>query len=183
MKVFGNVDSIKKVIKERFEKDIQAANSESDQKIEELKKENKAEIELIKSRSMLATESECKKIYSKITSEEKLKAKNKFEEQREKLINKVFEQADKKAKTFTHSQEYVDFVNKKMPKISDFSLIADSDHYKKHFPERDIEIDESIDGIKIKKSNVVYDFTVQSAISLKKDSIRQTINQALFGKD
>lgn len=180
MEVFGNVDALKKSIEKKYSLKIKDVEKERDKHLAEIDRDIKKELNLLKSKMKNATDSEVKKMYSIVLSEEKLKSKKEFEEKRESLINSVFEEAKKKARKIAHSKEYLSYVDKNMPKgEKGLSIIGDSDFYKKEFP--DLKIDENIIGLKFKSSELTYDFTLDNTINSKRDVLRHEISKILFG--
>lgn len=185
MEVFGNIEALKRAIEKRYENEIKALEEETDKKIQELKKEAEKEIALDKSRIDTLKAAAEKKAYSKVMSEEKLNAKKEFEQKREELINKVFEIAEKEAKKVTRSKEYIAFIKKNIPKVSDKKIeaTADSAIYKKCLPSKiKIKIDKNITGIKLREGNITYDLTIDEAIRSKKEVLRHKISTILFGQ-
>jgi vacuolar-type H+-ATPase subunit E/Vma4 len=175
MEVLGNVDKLKKSIETKFDQKIKDIDSERKEQLAIVKKELKKKLELLSVHMKTATDSEAKKTYSMLLSTEKLKAKKKFEEKRESMIQKIFLTAQKKAKKVTQSDEYLEFVNKNKPENA--QVIGDS-YFKKHFPE--IKADDNIIGVKFNAKGIVFDFTLDSMVASKSDLLRHEISQVLF---
>ena len=176
MEILGNVEHIQDSIKQKYEKDISNIQKELDKTIAAKKQEFQKRKEVELANISTATDFEVKKEYSKILSEENLKAKREFESAREHLIKTVFKEAEKKAAKIAHSTDYIDFVKKRMPENCE--IMADSDFFKKYFD--NIEIDKSIVGVKCKVGNVIYDFSLDGIIKSKRDELRHIITKILF---
>lgn len=176
MEIFGNIEHIKESIKQKYEKDISNIQKELDKTIAAKKQEFKKQKEIELANISTATDFEVKKEYSKILSEQNLKAKRDFESAREDLIKTVFKEAEEKAIKIAHSKDYIDFVKKRVPE--NCTIIADSDFFKKYFDK--IEIDKSIVGIKCKVGNVIYDFSLDGIMKSKRDELRNIVTKVLF---
>lgn len=181
MEVFGDAEALKKVIESKYSLRIKEAEKEKDKKLEEIDKELKKKLEILNAHMKMTSEAEAKKAYSMVLSKEKLNAKKEFEELREKLIDSVFKEADKRAKKFAHSEEYIEFVRENMPKDSKAICVGDSDYYKKLMP--NIKVDNNLVGVKFESDGVIYDFTLNNIIESKKDVLRQEISKVLFKQD
>ncbi|MBW2981216.1 V-type ATP synthase subunit E [Candidatus Woesearchaeota archaeon] len=178
MQVFGNVESLKKAIENKYSSIIKDAEKEKQKQLAEIDKELKKKLELLKSHMKTETDAEVKKTTSMILSAAKLKAKKEFEEKREAIIESVFEGAEKKARDIAHSKDYTDFVKKSMPNTKGLSVAGDSDYYSKVFPE--LKVDKNIIGVKFESEKLVYDFTLDSIIASKKDILRHEVSKILF---
>lgn len=179
MEVFGNAKSLMNEIEHRYNKEIAKLDLETERSLAELKKKAEEEIGFWKSKYDLYCEAEAKKRASRIISEEKLKAKKEYEQVREDLINEVLLLAEKQAGTFAHSKSYIDFVKKNIPPFKEYNVIAGSEKYSQAFPKSNIAVDTSIQGIKIEKDGVVYDFSVSSALQSKREALRRTISTTI----
>jgi len=178
MEIYGNIEALKSSIEKRYSSEIKKVEEDRKKQVIEIGKELKNQLVLLQSSMKTLINAEVKKAHSMIISEEKLKAKKEFEEKRESLINKVFKEAEKKAKKIAHTKEYLDFVQKNMPKEEGFSIIGDSDYYNKIFPE--IDIDKNLIGIKFESEGLVYDFTLNKIIASKRDVLRHEVSKTLF---
>ncbi len=182
MEIYGNLDSLKNVIASKYSKRMKEAEDSVQKEINALNEVLGREVELMKARIMTRADSDARKEYSKIISEEKLKAKREFEEKREGYINEVFDEALKKAPKIAHSQEYIDYLKSKMPKNLGGEIIADSAYYKKYFPDlKNWKVDKEIIGLKFRVANIIYDFTIDNALKSKRDTLRPVVSKALFG--
>lgn len=177
MKVYGNIEALKSSIKKKYSAQIRAIEKDIEKKIKELKKETERKIALIKSRTKTLADLEAKKLYAMLMNEAILKAKRDFEKKREELINKVFDEAYKKAKKIAHTHEYIEYVKRKIPK-EELEVIGDSPYYEKFFP--NLKIDKNVIGLKFKSTNVVYDFSLDSGLKSQKEKLRHIINKILF---
>ncbi|MBW2989148.1 V-type ATP synthase subunit E [Candidatus Woesearchaeota archaeon] len=178
MEVFGNVDALKESIQKRYSSEIKEIEKDNKKRLDIINRDLKGKLGILSSRTKAISKAEMDKAHSMILSEEKLKAKKEFEEKRESLIGEVFEEAKKKAKDIVHSSRYVNFVRKSMQQKKGFSVIGDSDYYKDFFPE--LEVDDSIIGLKFMSKSVSYDFTLNNIIASKKDALRQEVSRILF---
>lgn len=180
MQVYGNKEPLMAEIKRRYNKGIEEIEKDTLKEINEIKSEAVAKITNLREKAELVNDSETKKLHSKIISEEKLEAKKEFEEKREKIIEKVFHHTKHEAEKIAHSDDYIKFVEKSVPKkiIEEGEIFGDSDYYKKRFPE--LKIKKGITGIQIKTENVLYDLSVDSAIEAKKEQLRDSISKILF---
>jgi vacuolar-type H+-ATPase subunit E/Vma4 len=179
MEVFGNIEALKGAIEKKYSSKIKEIEKQEEKQLEEIDKELKKKLGLLKSHMKTATDAAVKKTYSMILSSEKLKAKKEFEEKRESLIEAVFEEAKEKAKDIVHTQEYIDYVKKNMPKEKGIVVTGDSDYYQKFFP--DIKINKNNVGIRFEAKGVIYDFTLDNIINSKKDILRHEVSKVLFG--
>ncbi len=179
MEVIGNVDMIKGFIEKKYQTEIKQLDKETELEIQRLKEEAKKREALHRSKIKTMTDAESRKAYSKIISEEELKAKRDFEEAREALIGNAFSELGERAKDIAHSKRYLDFVKQKMPK-SDGMIIADSDFYKKYFG--DVQVDSSIIGIKFQVDNITYDLSLDGMIESRRDMLRHKVSKSLFDK-
>lgn len=179
MEVFGNVEGLKNFIEKRHSSEIELIKLEKEKQLKEADKKLKKELELLRSHMKTLTDADVKKAYSKILSEEKLKAKKVFEEKREAIINSVFAEAEKKAAKIVHTSEYINFVKRNMPQEKGLLVIGDSNYYKKAFPK--IKVDKSILGLKFESEGAIYDFTLDNLIASKKEILRQEVSRVLFG--
>ena len=181
MEVYGNVDSLKKAIKNKYSSEIKEVENEKEKQLAEVAKELKKKLELLRSHMKTEIDAEVKKTHSMILSAAKLASKKEFEEKREALIESVFKEAEKKAKEIAHGKEYIDFVKKNMPDVKGLSAIGDSDYYEEFFPE--LMIDKGIIGVKFESKGVTYDFTLDRIIASKKDILRHEVSKVLFKND
>lgn len=179
MEVFGNVEGLKSSIEKKYSSEIKLIKAEREKQLKEVDKKLKKELELLRSQMETLTDADVKKAYSKILSEEKLKAKKEFEEKREAIINSIFAEAEKKALKIVHTSEYINFVKKNRPKEKGLLVVGDSNYYKKSFPK--IKLDKNILGLKFESEGVIYDFTLDNIIASKKDVLRQEVSRILFG--
>jgi vacuolar-type H+-ATPase subunit E/Vma4 len=179
MEAFGNIEGLKKAIQQKYSLKIREVEKERDKELKSIEKDLKKALKLQESRMKTNTDAAAKKTYSMILSSEKLKAKKEFEEKREALIEAVFRNARKQARTVAHSREYVDFVAKNAPKEPGIIIKGDAELYKQTFPE--LHLDESLLGIKFVSEGVIYDFTLDNMIDSKKDILRQEVSNILFG--
>jgi vacuolar-type H+-ATPase subunit E/Vma4 len=178
MEVFGNVEALRKAIEKKYASKIKGIEKDKEKQLAEIDKELKKKLGLLDSHMKTVTNAEVKKTHSMILSSEKLTAKKEFEEKREALIEAIFKEAGKKAKKVVHTDEYLDFVKKSMPKEENLAIIGDSDKYKKDFP--GLEVDKAIVGLKFESEQVIYDFTLDNIISSKKDILRHEVSKILF---
>ncbi len=179
MKVIGNIESIKKSIEQRYQKELAEANKVIEQQIAEMKSQAEEKISLMRAKMKVNAEQDAKKEEAKIISEEKLKAKRAYEEKREGLINAVFEEAEKEKVKKAHTKAYIDFVKKQMPE-GRLTAIADSDYYKKDIKAEKWEIDKSITGIKFVRDNMIFDFTMDAALNSYKERLRHVVSETLW---
>ena len=177
METFGNIEALKGAIEKKYSSKIKQTEKERDQTLADIDKELNKKLELLKSHMETTTDAEVKKTHSMILSGEKLKAKKEFEEKREELIEGVFKEAGKKAKSIAHSKEYLDYVESNLPG-GEFSSIGDSNYYEKAFP--NMEIDKELIGVKFESNGVIYDFTLNNIIASKKDILRHEVSKVLF---
>lgn len=177
MEIFGNVEALKGAIEKKYSSKIKEIEKEKEKQLGEIDEELKKKLELLRSHMKTIMDAEVNKAYSMILSGEKLKAKKEFEEKREALIDAVFKEAEKKAKSIVHTKEYIDFVNKNMPKEESL-VIGDGDYYKKFFPK--LKIDKNIMGLRFESEGVIYDFTLDNMIEAKRDVLRHEVSKVLF---
>jgi len=183
MQIYGDITKLKSAIERKYSGEIAKVEKETNNTIREIKAELQKKLEIKKLRAKTATETEEKKAYSKIMSEEKLKAKKEFEQIREELINKVFEEAENMVKEKAKGKRYIEFVRKFVAKYisgKNAEMVTDSDIYKKHFPKFKTRINKNIVGVRFELNRIVYDLTLDAAIRSKKEQIRQKISKALF---
>ncbi len=178
MEIFGNVKALKGAIEKKYAAEIKKVEKDRDNQLAEIDKELRKKLELLGSHMKTAIDAEVKKTHSMILSEERLKAKKEFEEKRESLINAVFKEAERKAKKIAHSEEYIGFVKKNIPKEKDFLIIGDDDYYKRLFPK--VNVDKNIIGLRLECEGLVYDFTLDNIIASKKDVLRYEVSKVLF---
>jgi len=178
MEIFGNVEGLKGSIERKYSSKIKQVEKEKEKQLEEIDEELKEKIELLRSKMGTAIGGDVRKTHSMILSEEKLKSKREFEEKRESIINKVFKEAEKKAKKIAHSKAYIDYVKANLPKKGKFSVKCDGAYYKKFFSK--LKIDKKLVGLKFESEGLVYDFTLDNIIDSKKDVLRQEVSKVLF---
>lgn len=178
MQVFGNVEALKKAIEKKYSSMIKDIEKDKEKQLADIAKELKEKLSLLKSHMETETDAEVKKTTSMILSSARLNAKKEFEEKREAIIESVFKEAEKRAKEIVHTDEYIDFVKKNMPKAKGLSVIGDSDHYKEPFP--DLKVDKDIIGLKFESEGAVYDFTLDNIIASKKDVLRHEVSKVFF---
>ncbi len=180
MEVYGNVDSLKESIGKKYDEDIAELDKQAEKIISDIKAQADKKKELMKARNKTDTEAEVKKLKSKVISEETLKAKKEFEKSREELIEKVFSEAEKKAKDTAKTKKYADLVKKKMPKKVDSAIVGNVALKKLFKGIKTWKTDKTIAGIKFVQGEVVYDFTLDSAIRARKDELREKVAKILF---
>lgn len=178
METFGNIDGIKSVIEKKYTLNIDQVLKEKEKKLEEIDNEIRKKLTKLRSKMLSIKDTESKRKYSIILTEEKMKAMKQFQEKREELINSVFAEAEKRAKEITRNEKYIEYVKKNMPKIESFKIVADDDYYQKFFPE--LEIDKSITGVVFKSGEIIYDFDLNHLVESKKDSLRYELSEILF---
>lgn len=179
MKIYGDIEALKSSIEKKYGQKIGEVERATDKKIEGMRKEADEKIALKKAHISTLTESEVRKEYSKILSEEELKARNEFEKKRDSMIKKIFGDAKKGAKKKAHNKKYISHLKANMPKGKGFSVVADSKAAYKTVSDN-IKVDKSIAGVKFVSEDLSYDFTLDGAIDAKREQLRHAIIKALF---
>jgi vacuolar-type H+-ATPase subunit E/Vma4 len=179
METFGNIGGLKAAIEKKYSSRIRTLEKEKEHALKEIEKEVLKKLGELKPKMLLQKETESKRKYSTILTEEKMKAVKSFQEKREELINKVFSEAKKRAKHMVHTEKYAAYVKKNMPSGEDMQMYGDDVYYQKFFPE--IKIDKALNGIVCKSRDVIYDFTLDHLMESKKESLRYEVSKILFG--
>ncbi|MBU0628242.1 MAG: hypothetical protein KKC75_03565 [Nanoarchaeota archaeon] len=178
MQVFGNIGNLKRAIEKKYSDKVKQAEKERDKQLEEIDRELKKKISVMRSHSDTVIETDSKRAFLRILSEERLKAKSEFEAKREKLIESVFKEAAKKAKDVAHSKRYAEYVKSNMPDGDGFSLVGDDKYYMEDFP--GIAVEKGAIGIRVESEGMIYDFTLDNIIESKKEALREEVSKALF---
>ncbi|MHA1910358.1 MAG: hypothetical protein ACTSYA_01570 [Candidatus Kariarchaeaceae archaeon] len=172
----GNFEHLKKEIeksyKEKLEEFEKSSLEEFDKEKQELKEQH--EKALKKAKSELKDEE--KKVFKSTLAEEMLNAKKEFENTREKLINNVFEKALNKSNKVLLGTDYLKTV-KKLAK-GKAEILGGFEEYMKTFS--DVKIDERINGVIVKKDNLIFDFTYGKFIESRRLDLRHKVSQILF---
>ena len=180
MKVYGNAEGLKKVLEKTYAKKIAEVRKETDAKISEINSEAQKEISQIEDQARTDAQAAAREATQRVLNEEKLNAKKKFEEEREKMIQKVFEEVRVQAPKVAAKKEYLAFVKKNSPKEKGLEILGSSTSYKKTYNK--MKLDKNIVGLKFQSSDMVYDLSLDGAIEAKKDTVRRTITKNLFGE-
>ena len=179
MKVYGNLELFKERINQDFDKQVDDLHKETGKQETEINDSYKAKIKEFNKEFDQKIEQEANSLKVRVINEEKLKAKVDYEEEREKLINEVFDKATEQLKKAVHTKKYVDYIKAKLPKLSKMEIIADSDFFKQYF--KNVKVDASLTGMKVISGNEIYDFTADSLMDAKKDSFRSEVVSILLG--
>ncbi len=180
MKTYGNVDGLKKEIESKYETEINKVKWELGKKTSEFEAEASKESELIREQAKTDAEASAREAKQRVMNEEKLKAKRKFEEAREKMIQKVFDEIKKEAPKIAVGKEYLAFAKKNAPKEKGLEVYGSSSAYKKVFSK--MKTNNSIIGLKFVSENMVYDLSLDGAIEANEELVRRIITKKLFGE-
>src|SRR3989338_4890834 len=121
------------------------------------------------------TKEEVQKAYQSALSLGILTAKKEYEQEREKLIAHVFDVANGKRKQVMETEEYL---NRIRAVLLPGSEIIGNMRYQKDFP--GMLIDDSVDGIIIRKEEKLLDFCYSHFVSTRKSEIRSKVTGVLF---
>jgi vacuolar-type H+-ATPase subunit E/Vma4 len=177
MQIYGNIQALKKGIEEKYAKEIRDIDKDITSQIREINKETDKKVNLMKADQKTVREEEVRKTKSRVMNEEKLKAKKAFEEAREKMIDSVFKDAEKKLGKKANEKAYIDLVKKKIPK--DAQAIVGDAVLKKHFS--NAKMDKTVIGVKFKSENIIYDFSLNGLLESRKEHLRSVITKSLWG--
>lgn len=180
MDSFGSINKLKESINNQFEQDIENAKNDSTLEINRIKTELKNNLNELRKEAEKNKEIESEKAYLLVFNEEKRKLQTEFDNKRQELIEKVFDEVFKKAKEFSESKEYLNFIKKKLKNLpNDFTVYGNSNKHKKLF--KKFKEDTHILGVKAISSDLVYDLTITSLVNAKKEKLNIEINNILFG--
>ncbi|MBU0662134.1 MAG: V-type ATP synthase subunit E [Candidatus Diapherotrites archaeon] len=179
MRVYGNMESVKGAIKERYEKEASLIENEAKEKEAAAGTQAEAELEALHEKLSAEADNEAQQAYQRVFNEKKLAAKQEFEAARQEMIEEVFSAAEKEAEKFASGKEYLEFVKKHAPK-GNFKVFGGSASYKSAFP--NMQVDNEIKGIIFRGENVEYNFTVERMLDAKKEELRNIVTKALFGE-
>tara|TARA_Y100000310_G_scaffold345818_1_gene470449 strand:+ start:16586 stop:17137 length:552 start_codon:yes stop_codon:yes gene_type:complete len=180
--IFGDINKVRKAIEEKYNRKVKELESGSESQVKEAEQGAEREIKALKDKTMSLSEKEAARTYSKVLSEETLKTKRGFEEERERMIDSVFEEVKKKAVKFVHSDAYLDYIKSKMGDTEYSMVIGDSSGYKGKFKAEEFAVDKDIIGLRFKVGEAFYDFTVEELINAKREYLRGLISKSLFGE-
>ena len=176
MQTAGNLDYLKKEIKKIYAGKLDAYKTE----LEKAKKEELKNIDTIHKKEVRDAKDSLEKNeqseYKTTLSEEMLGAKKDFESAREKLINDVFVQAEKRCGETLTSENYINHI--KVYDKDNAKIIGSETIYKDTFP--NIELNKKQKGIIVEKENHVFDFTFDTFLESRKLDLRYKVSQVLF---
>ncbi|MHA1911348.1 MAG: hypothetical protein ACTSYA_06605 [Candidatus Kariarchaeaceae archaeon] len=178
MKVEGNLDHLKKEIENSYKEKLMEFKKHADLEFKEEKKQIDEGQKKALERANNELDEEEKKVFKSTLSEEKLTAKKDYENKREALINKVFDEASNKAKKTLISKDYLSFVKKFLKENGEAKIIGGYKEYNKTF--KDAELDEKVNGILVKKDKMIFDFTYTKFIESRKLDLRHKVSNILF---
>jgi vacuolar-type H+-ATPase subunit E/Vma4 len=180
MKVYGNIEGLKQKIKENYENMALEIEKEETREIELIEEETNEKIRELTAQAEIEKEALALTAKARVLNEEKLKAKRKFEGEREKIIQSVFLEIEKDKKKIAESNEYIKFVKTELPKKEKLIAKGGSPKYKKDF--KKIKIDKKIAGMVFSSEETIYDFTIESLVAGKEERIREKAIKELFGE-
>ncbi len=178
MQVSGNLNGLKKEIEKSYATKLDAFKAEQKEAFEESKKTLLEKHKRSLNRTKMDIEAEEHNVFRTTLSEEKLSAKQEYEQKREELLSDIFDAAQKKAGKAVKSKGYVSLVKKAAAKIKNASFEGSEKSYEKDFP--GIVINDKIQGIIVKSDKEIFDFTYPSFIASERSKLRDMLSKELF---
>jgi len=178
MKVFGDIEGLKKEISNTFELQVKETEEETEKQVKALNSEAEKKAEAIMEQAKTDCEALAREAKQRVLNEEKLKAKKNFEESRERLIMKVIEEAKNEISKKAKSKEYLDFLKANKPNENAVQTLGSEASYKAIFPQ--MKADKNLRGVKVITSDAVYDLTLDNLLQVNEELVRRTITQNIF---
>ena len=178
MQVYGNKEGLNNEIEHKYTIQVKEIFDAAESEVSEIIKEADERAEMIIEQAKTDAEIASREAMQRVLNEEKLNAKRKFEDAREKLILEVINKVKNKSKEISKSKEYLAFLKSNNPNEKSANVYGSETAYKKIFPK--MKIDNSIIGVKIMAEDAVYDFTLENLINSNDEVVRRTITTEMF---
>lgn len=179
MKAYGNIDALKKSIQKNYDEKIKEVEERTAEGLKHMEGEARERLEIMRAEAAVQLATEANVAKARTLNEEKLKAKMEFENEREKMINSIFEEIEKRKDKIAAGKEYIDHVKSRLPEGEKLEAVGGSPAYKSHF--KDLKMDRGITGLLFKSEYTIYDFTIEKMVESERDRLRETAIKSLFG--
>jgi len=178
MKTYGSFDNILKSIRESTDDEIRKAREDFDKRAYLLEDQYQKHVQLLDEKASEYIEQGKKTITQTILQKEHSNQQILLQKHRERLITAVMKEVEARLHKLTKTKRYIDHIRNNIPQGRLTSAYGSSKTYKKYFTK--MKLDTKINGIRLVKNNIIYDFSVELLMSAYKDKLREMASKVLF---